>query len=628
MKKRQQALACLVVLSLLTIALVPQEPETKEEEAITLGVPALALPLAVALGKEVAKYTLKQVIAAAVVGAAAGWLLHEYVGSGLSTETENLKAQARAYEADIIQTILQRDSGSILRSIDGFADLWEFTLPHWMRQAEVAAVELWTPGETYTDESGARVLALSGLMVNLAQFFENIEYGPDSSFELLADRLAMWRSNQDTYGPMSLAIRYGSTALSSQDYLDLHICNAVYNATNGQNTVWLDNRELWVFGQSFTTTVTLDDGTAATYHLQPGYNDLTTLQSTNGQGFAAGYYTLPAGRSYAGSLVPAVSSSAAIVSSAAVIESGHGRYSLAVYQSPGIDYLASTNYAVGNRYQSLDILVTQDSSTHYTIDLLPLLAGYQQMLAIVKTTLEKANIAAAAAWDVFSRAGAANLLLSPSSLVPPNAEVSRSELYVLTAMAMQQLAEYTAAAGQLLNEEDYRLSPASLQLVLRGDIYDAGGTLLYQDVLFSPYVWLYDQSFTAATTVTLRQSALLAIWGNAGEVNEQTIKKEITSAGLLAAAEGYRLNVKEIKQAGESVKQVTLEVFAVGQWHEYEGSRGSGGWDFSSWEKDFLTPLLLLLAAVCIFFAFITKRGVWLLAALLCAFLALTGVLA
>ena len=251
MGKIHKILSCMLALSIVAVATVPQMIETNErpekESAAVLGIPALAIPLAVALTKEVAKYTLKQVIAAAVVGGAAGWILHEYVGSDIKADTEPLKAQARAYEADIINTILTRDTGSILRSIDGFADIWEFTLAHWMRQSEITAVELWDPAEDYTDNTGSVVMALSGLMVNLAQFFENIEYGPDSSYELLADRLKMWEQNPDTYGPMKLAVRYGTTALTNNDYMDIHICNAVYNAENGKNTVWLDNRNLWIF---------------------------------------------------------------------------------------------------------------------------------------------------------------------------------------------------------------------------------------------------------------------------------------------------------------------------------------------------------------------------------------------
>lgn len=633
MNRIHKVVSCILVLSIVAVATVPQliesqEDEAEKEPAVALGIPALAVPLAVALTKEVAKYTLKQVIAAAIAGGAAGWILHEYVGSDIKADTEPLKAQARAYEADIINTILTRDTGSILRSIDGFADIWEFTLAHWMRQSEITAVELWDPEENYTDDTGSTVMALSGLMVNLAQFFENIEYGPDSSYELLADRLKMWEQNPDTYGPMKLAVRYGTTALTNSDYMDIHICNAVYNAENGKNTVWLDNRNLWVFGSGFNITATLDDGTSATYTLQKGYNDLASLKSREGKDFAAGYYTLPAGRSYAGSIVPAVSSAAAEVTSSAVIETAKGNYSLAVYNNNSVNYISSVNYAYGNAYNSLDILITQDSSVHYSVDMIELLEGYKKMIDIVKTTLEKSNIAAAAAWDVFTRAGAANILLSPSSFVPPNADLSESEMYVVTVMAMHQLAEYTAASGDILDKKDYRISPESLNVLILGDIYDAGGTLLYKDVAFSPYVWLYDQSFTASATTTMRQTALFAIWGNADHLDGSIISSDISDAGLLSASDGYRIDVKEIMQSGKQVSEVSLKVFSVGQWHEYEGSRGSGGWDFSKIKGDSAaTAVLMIIAGVLAVLAVATKRIEFLAIAVVCAFLALTGVI-
>ena len=634
MNRIRKVVSCILVLSIVAVATVPQLIESQENEAekdsvVTLGIPALAVPLAVALTKEVAKYTLKQVIAAAIAGGAAGWILHEYVGSDIKADTEPLKAQARAYEADIINTILTRDTGSILRSIDGFADIWEFTLAHWMRQSEITAVELWDPEESYTDDTGSSVMALSGLMVNLAQFFENIEYGPDSSYELLADRLKMWDQNQDTYGPMKLAVRYGTTALANSDYMDIHICNAVYNAENGKNTVWLDNRNLWVFGSGFNITATLDDGTSATYTLQKGYNDIASLKSRDGKNFAAGYYTLPAGRSYAGSIIPAVSSTAAEVTSSAVIETAKGNYSLAIYNKDNlINYISSVNYAYGNAYSSLDVLITQDASVHYSVDIIELLEGYNKMIDIVKKTLEKSNIAAAAAWDVFTRAGAANILLSPSSFVPPNADLSESEMYVVTVMAMHQLAEYTAASGDILDKKDYRISPESLNVLILGDIYDTGGTLLYKDAAFSPYVWLYDQSFTASATTTMRQTALFAIWGNADHLDGSIVSSDISDAGLLSASDGYRIDVKEIMQSGKPVSEVSLKVFSVGQWHEYEGSRGSGGWDFSKIkDSSAATAVLMIIAGVLAVLAVATKRIEFLAIAVVCAFLALTGVI-
>lgn len=634
MNRIHKVVSCMLVLSLVAVATIPQlvesqQSEEEKEPALTLGIPALAVPLAVALTKEVAKYTLKQVIAAAIAGGAAGWILHEYVGSDIKADTEPLKAQARAYEADIINTILTRDTGSILRSIDGFADIWEFTLAHWMRQSEITAVELWNPEENYTDDTGSVVMALSGLMVNLSQFFENIEYGPDSSYELLADRLKMWEQNPDTYGPMKLAVRYGTTALTNSDYMDIHVCNAVYNAENGKNTVWIDDRNLWVFGSGFSITATLDDGTSATYTLQKGYNDLTALKSRDGKDFAAGYYTLPAGRSYAGSIVPAVSSTAAEVTSSAVIETAKGNYSLAVYNNNNsINYVSSVNYAYGNAYNSLDILITQDSSVHYSVDMIELLEGYRKMIDIVKTTLEKSNIAAAAAWDVFTRAGAANILLSPSSFVPPNADLSESEMYVVTVMAMHQLAEYTAASGDILDKNDYRISPESLNVLILGDIYDAGGTLLYKNVAFSPYVWLYDQSFTASATTTMRQTALFAIWGNVDHLGGSIVSSDISDAGLLSASDGYRVDVKEIMQSGKPVSEVSLKVFSVGQWHEYEGSKGSGGWDFSNIKgSSTATAVMLIIAGILTILAVATKRIEFLAVAVVCAFLALTGVI-
>lgn len=582
-------ITCILAVALVAPAGVPfisDEEQQLSEQEITLGAGPL-LPFSLGF----------------IIGFTVGWALNEYTDSGIAGETEELRAQARAYEADIINTILSRDTGSILRSIDGFADIWEFTYAHWMRAAELAAVELWAQDVDYTDDVGSNVLEQSGLMINLAQFFENIEYGPDSSYALLADRLAMWKSNQATYSPMSLSVKYGSTALTNSDYMDIHICNAAYNVTSGKNTVWLDNRDLWVYGQNCSITAILNDGSSATYNLQKGYNDLSTLRSTSGKLFESGYYNLQTGISYAGSIVPCISSTSADIITSAVIEIGKGNYSLAACTSANqINYITSTNYSSGNSYSSLDVIITQDSTTHYTVDMLELLEGYSNMIAAAKASLEKSNIAAAAAWNIFTRAGSANMLLSPSSFVPPSANVSAEELTIISAMAMYQLAEYTASSGSLLDAADYKLSMSSLDTIVLGDVYDAGGRLMYENAVFSPYVWLRDQTITTTAKTTFNQSSLLAVWGTADTIaNVDT--SDLSNATLVTISNDYSIVAKELSKQGKSVDSVTLEVYSIDKWHEYEDSKGSGGWDFSEIKdvNKVVAVLFFVIAGICLF---------------------------
>lgn len=612
MKRLHAAISCLLAVALIAIAAAPAMSENDQDfssNEVVLGAGALA-PFFIGFG----------------VGFALSWYLYEYRDPGISGETEELRAQAREYEADIINTVLSRDTGSILRSIDGYADIWEFTHAHWMRQAEVAATELWDINVDYTDDIGSYIMDKSGLMENLAKFFSNIEYGPDSSYALLADRLTMWSANQATYGPMSLSIKYGSTALTNNAYMDVHICNAVYNVQNGSNTVYLDNRELWVYGSDCSINMILDDGSTATYRLTKGYNDLSTLKSTNGRLFEAGYCALPAGHSYAGSIVPAISSSAADVGISAIIEIGHGNYSLAYYNANAVNYITSTNYATGNAYDTLDVIITQDSSTHYTVDMLELLAGYDKMITVAEDSLAKSNVAAAAAWNIFTRAGMSNLLLSPSSFVPPNANVSAEELTIIASMAMYQLAEYTASSGSLLDAAKYNLSPSSLDILVLGDIYDAGGRLMYEDAVFSPYVWLRDQTINTSAKTTFNQSSLLAVWGSADSIANVDMS-DLSNATLLTISDNYSIEAKEITKAGKSVNSVTLEVYAIDNWHEYEDSKGAGGWDFSEIKdvNQLVAILFYVIAGICALLYFKEEDPVLLILAIAFAAIGLFG---
>ena len=489
-----------------------------------------------------------------------GWHLSKYYysneggsGAGGSSDPDELSKLVRAHESELIYSILHSNVELLENSISGYADIWKFTNSYWMRQVEVAAAERWAADASYY---APYMLDRSGLIGNLAQLFENVEEGPDKTFQLINDRLTAWNGSSD-YNQMSIIIKYGTNTLSDTSSMDIKIRNTISVSSSTANVAYLDNRELWV--SNGNAVITAEDGSR--YTLNSGYNNLAAM------GIKAGIYSFASGHTYTGSLVPVVASNAATVRTGLIIESGSelkfGQYYNNQLLIDGTNYNDLTVYAS-----------TGDGTQSDSVNLFTVLAMHDDLLAAAYESVTKAHVAAQAAWQIYTAAQESNILLSPSSLVPSGMDVTSEELYTLTVLYLAQIADYYERTNANLTKTGFNFTADSLNLFIRGNIYDANGTKLYESVVFTPYLWL-DSMTVIEGSNAFSQSGYIAIWGESDNLRTWS-GADGYAPQLVSVSPGYSFDAAQIMHNQSFVSSVALEVLEIHKWNEIEVTPGPG----------------------------------------------------
>ena len=484
-----------------------------------------------------------------------GWHLSKYYysndsgsGSG-SGDPDELAKTVRAHESELVYSILHSNVELLENSISGYADIWKFTNSYWMRQAEVAAAERWAAD---AQDYAPYILERSGLIGNLSQLFENVEEGPDKTFQLINDRLAAWQSSSD-YNKMSIVIKYGSNTLSNNS-MDIKIRNTISVSSASSNVAYIDARELWV--SNGNAVITSEDGTR--YTLNSGYNNLAAMN------IPEGVYSFASGHTYTGSIVPIVATNAATVHTGIVVESGSdlkfGQYYNNQILIDGTNYTDFTLYAD-----------TGDGTSSDSVNLLTVLSMHDALLNAVYESVTKAHVAAQAAWQVYTAAQESNILLSPSSLVPAGMDVTSGELYTLTVLYLAQIADYKERTNANLSKTGFNVSSESLNLYIRGSIYDANGTKIYDSVVFTPYLWLDGMNIIEGSNA-FSQSGYIAVWGKSNDLRNWSASSDTPQ--LVSVSAGYSFDAAQIMHNQSLVSSATLTVQEVEKWNEIEVTPG------------------------------------------------------
>lgn len=484
------------------------------------------------------------------------WNIAEYFNQGTSgsggsgsSDPDQIAKDNRTHESELVYTILAKNAELLANSINGYSDIWKFTNNYWMRQAEVAAAERWASTSQYY---APYILERSGLVGNIAKLFENVEDGPDATFDLLNDRLTAWKAASG-YSQMSIVLQYGNNTITDASNLDIKLRNMINVSSQSANVAYLDARELWVSGGN--AKIYAEDGTQ--YQLASGYNNLAAMV------IKSGVYAFQPGHAYAGSIVPVIASAAATVNTCLVIESGSD-FKIAQYYNNQV-LIDNVNYT------DLSIHIdTGDGTASSNIDIMPVLSMHKLLLDETYKSLVKAHVAAQAAWKIFDVAQESNILLSPSSLVPSlgDVQISSEELYTLTVLYLAQIADYYERANGNLTKTGFNVSPESLDLYIRGNIYDQNGTLIYESAVFTPYVWLDSMNILEGTN-KFSQSGYIAVWGESDNIRNWS-GADGYAPQLVSVSAGYSFNAAQIMHHDRLVSSVALDVLEVEKWNDIE----------------------------------------------------------
>lgn len=549
-------LSVLVALCVVSTALyvTDDEPEQLESQDSPLGAIALTIALA-AVGIAYAG------------GLATGWFKGYGTAEAHYTKIINeMKEQQGKYETEVVRLVIDGEKQVLLTAYDSQADLWGFTNSHWQRQAEIAAASLWESGKSinYT-----QMLQASTLYSNLSTFSDNLMKSPDYIFSFMQNRLDNWNRLGDN--TMSLMFNIGSPSknMSDDNKMDISLRSVVDVQSEEHNEAYLYPGEFWVFGGS--ATITNDRGNSIV--LQEGKTDLSSVD-----GFKEGNYILQAGRQYAGSVLPSAETNFVSLKAGAILHYGTNN-KLALYDD------VNNKIIVDNaQYSQLKIDVSSGSGTE-SIDVVPILEKHKTMMNAVSRTVGLASTAGGAAWSIFTNANAASALISPSSMVSAGAleSVSEDQLALIGTVSLRQLSQYYSTNGEYLEKAQYKFSPDSLGVYVRGNIYTAEkpDKPLYENVIFSPFVWNKELQLKAGSKTAVSQAGLLAVFDQWGAGSSKSLKDWNSTVlakncNILDMESGYTIETYEIMIDGELRDSYTLSVEQISEW-EGGGEQGGDG---------------------------------------------------
>lgn len=437
--------------------------------------------------------------------------------------------------------------------VDNDRETWKLTNSYLNRAGEISAGMFWDEGHVYDPDN---ILRYGGVYDAVATGNLNTSDILDRGISVSANLRDKWDATN--YG-QSLDIKLiwdgGSTGNASNDlYADF--CTlatatddeyVVYLANSPDEFITPTNSTIWAYTNSGSITP-INGG--VTTPLAKGANDVSDLMS--------GFYKLSPGQ-YGGAFLNSTSAEACKTSGimGIVCDDRYG-YALSVDNGVHVFWNGSTTAS-----DTLDFEIT-GSDTVQTSNSSPfaLVRAYGDYYRQLSELLYEASLAGQVMWTLSANAHASNILLSPSSIIPhlSNVGISAEQSYAMYVLALDQLAQYNANYGDELKAGMMKVSAQSLDLYCHGTVYSPDGTVIVENAIYSPYVYLKDWTIKAGEPVTFNQDGFIMVWDVADSAHDWTIPTDTTGYESIIVEKGAYILADEIYHGGESVTSVHLEV--------------------------------------------------------------------
>lgn len=468
-----------------------------------------------------------------------GYIIADYFINHTEDDEGEDDSVIRGYEASAVANSILNSVTTYKTSMENNQQIWKLTNEHHVRQAELAASELWLPG---TEFSNYDVLTMSGVYANSANMMDNVASQINVLFEMVSTSLDDWNATDTYKDMMEINIGWGSGSMSSTESVGFSVGTATLDVADGHDRVFLtSDSQVWASGSS---TIVSQSGDS--WDLQQGLNDLSGLD-----GFKDDVYELGEGVDYCGDMLPVFDAEAAPLYAGAVMECGDTS-KVAIYDDGVI--------VDGRKGGSLTLTILPDGAESRTVDLEPIMEEFSAMMDTVYGTMSSAGSAAATVWGIFDQAGQASAYLT-TLMVPTmydGMELTQAQQTIITVLAMQQLSDYWQESGGELKTTEYTMSD-SMSLFVRGDIVDSTGEMLYENVIYTPF--FYQDTTLSTGSNQLQRQAILAVWTTDGEnLSSWDGITDASKAMLITADSGYRLDIAEMKNSGQMTNRVDLTV--------------------------------------------------------------------
>ncbi len=468
-----------------------------------------------------------------------GWIIGNFILDHTS-ESGTDESVIRGYEAKAVAESIVNNLSLYDNAMANYGQIWRLTSEHHIRQAELAASEI------YTNDGGfdaSSILSMSGVYTNSAHMLDNAASQVNEMYRLVSDTLRTWNGTDVYKGKMQLELNWGSGSMSTKESFGFFLGSTCVDVKEGHDRVFLTPQStLWVDSDTY---IEQDGGTRIP--LLHGFNELSEMPE-----FSEGVYVLGPGVSYCGDILPVIDEAASPLYSGAVMSCGD-RTELA--------YISGGKIIVGQgQNDRIALTIHPEGAESKTVDLTEMFADFSDLIDTIYGTMAEASSAAATVWGIFERAGSASQYLT-TLMVPNNydgIEITQAQQTIITILAMEQLATYWQENNGEIKQHDYMLSD-SLSLFVRGDIVSNTGETIYRNAIYTPF--FYQDTTLANGTNQVQRQAILAVWTLDGEnLSSWDGLTSDSSAMLVTVHKGYTLSIAEMKNQGKIVNSVDLTV--------------------------------------------------------------------
>lgn len=479
--------------------------------------------------------TIAIVAGSLLVGGAVGWFAHDMLTSDDTDVRPYLRAEAANGTTNTIKTaVVFTDNAE-----KNYEQAWSFSKEHWIRQAELGAYQTWTAGAEYDPSE-----VLGGSMVYANHSAANANaVAQFNSFMGEMSRLVSEWSGNSTYGDgnMEIVLTAGSQVLRTTSY-DMGGYMASYAEAVGESKqVYIgsvsdayigttvidatDYRPGFIYAD---TDSSITDGTRTFSFLAGQKYFLSDLE-----GFADGIFTMSPGSRIAGdSLAQVVKVPGTVDLKACIILSADGE-----------TLMSDTDSEVSVRVIPHDAVGDAPGA----VSLTPVLQSYGKFLVKLRNTEVSASEAAESVWQMYSQMSdrSAQLTTLVNSNNYDGTVLSEGMNRAMMLSAVGQLADYWKAHEGDLSNMDLSLYGSGQSVsVVRGNISDDAGNVLYTDVFFTPFFQTDDVSMTAGEDHTVGQTCLVSIWAKASGFGDsftawKTAGMPAQDSTVVAVGEGY-----------------------------------------------------------------------------------------
>jgi hypothetical protein len=479
---------------------------------------------------------------------------------------EAVKAYARDVDALRSAEQMYNLYGISASFVRADTETWKLTNSYLNRAAEIGAGSLWYEGSQFDADS---ILEYAGVYDSIGNGNRNIQEILDEAVRVSADLKSVW--NSTNYGSsLEIELKWdsagtgNSTTRLTLDFMTLATATADRNViylTKSDTTAAPDTaKTIWAYTTSGSITPIAPG--SAPMALSLGANDVSSLQS--------GFYVLSPGV-YGGPFVSGTNTNAAIVKGAVGIIKDTDYGYITALSDTGV-----TVHWSGNTYSSsnLNFSITGSSTAQTSLNApLQLVLAYSAFMDQISSLLYEAASSAQVMWTISANAQKSNILLSPFSIIPAlsNVGVSPEQSYALYVLALDQLGQYNANYGETLRDGMTKISAQSLDLYCHGSIYSGDGTLIAEDLIFTPYVYVKDWTIYSGTNNTLTQDGMVMIWDTGTTAVGWEGPSSSTSYSSVIMEKGQYFHIDEIHYKGELAPSLKMEVVSIEQIEVFQG---------------------------------------------------------